>query len=665
MYTKHNAGEAWVTDTEIIVTWEGMSATAQQEAFSPLRVQLSDVERLDLQGTREDPKYLRIVARGLHPARKVDHDPAVLRFLPIRSAAVMHTIQFVRAIEDAVAAVHGSSKLRIVRRVKDLGEEAAESAERSERGAPSEWRFQVPPNWPAAPAGWTPPAGWSADPAWGPAPDGWQFWVPVGSSHQAPAATPVPAVQPESVTPSDRRDSEVPERAPGFSPPEQSPEDVIVRAAGRFNAKPQLEELASLCRELRAERDRARNQLAELGALSITELESRAITLERQVREVEDELRAQRQSLAEEMARHQQELALVQAQVVSTEDTRILQEVGIYEYSHPLEDSIQYKTALATLKDQIRSMNRADGGAVQGTTNWSVNGSATEGRKMVREFSKLMLRAYNNEADSLVRQMKPYRLQSARDRLEKSRATIQKLGRTMDIRISETYHGLRLHELELTSDHLAKVAEEKEREREEKARLREERQAQLEFEREKERLVKEQRHYENALAALRAKGDEDAAARLEGELERIGLAIADVDYRAANIRAGYVYVISNLGSFGEEMVKVGLTRRLEPRDRVRELSDASVPFNFDIHALHFSEDAVSVEAELHRRLADRRVNLVNRRREFFYATPEHVRELLMDVVGDLLEYTETPEALEFHQSQNERSASPVEGSVTP
>ena len=80
MYTKHNAGEAWVTDTEIIVTWEGMSATAQQKAFSPLRVQLSDVERLDLQGTREDPKYLRIVARGLHPARKVDHDPAVLRF---------------------------------------------------------------------------------------------------------------------------------------------------------------------------------------------------------------------------------------------------------------------------------------------------------------------------------------------------------------------------------------------------------------------------------------------------------------------------------------------------------------------------------------------------------------------------------------------------------
>src|SRR4051794_40986 len=105
------------------------------------------------------------------------------------------------------------------------------------------------------------------------------------------------------------------------------------------------------------------------------------------------------------------------------------------------------------------------------------------------------------------------------------------------------------------------------------------------------------------------------------QLAEITDQIKSVDFRAANIRAGYVYVISNIGSFGEKMVKLGMTRRLEPMDRIRELSDASVPFNFDVHALFFSKDAVGIEAEMHRRLARVRVNTVNVRREFFYATP--------------------------------------------
>jgi len=100
------------------------------------------------------------------------------------------------------------------------------------------------------------------------------------------------------------------------------------------------------------------------------------------------------------------------------------------------------------------------------------------------------------------------------------------------------------------------------------------------------------------------------------------------------------------------MVKVGMTRRLEPMDRIKELSDASVPFNFDVHAIHFSNDAVGVEAEMHRRLADRRVNRVNLRREFFYATPSEVRDLLADVAGDLLKYADAAEAFEYHQSIN-------------
>jgi hypothetical protein len=157
------------------------------------------------------------------------------------------------------------------------------------------------------------------------------------------------------------------------------------------------------------------------------------------------------------------------------------------------------------------------------------------------------------------------------------------------------------------------------------------------MERERARLEKERQHYANALAALEATGDEEAAERVRDQLAEVDRAIEDVDYRAANIRAGYVYVISNLGSFGERIVKVGMTRRLDPLDRVRELGDASVPFRYDVHALFFSDDAVGIETQLHQRLSDRRVNRVNQRREFFYATPQEVKAHLVELTGELLQ----------------------------
>ncbi|MDK6591330.1 GIY-YIG nuclease family protein, partial [Actinotignum timonense] len=103
-------------------------------------------------------------------------------------------------------------------------------------------------------------------------------------------------------------------------------------------------------------------------------------------------------------------------------------------------------------------------------------------------------------------------------------------------------------------------------------------------------------------------------------------------------------------------VKIGMTRRLRPIERVQELSDASVPYNFDIHALFFSEDAVGVETELHHKFADRRVNLVNKRREFFAVTPAEVRDALKDIAGNLVEFTEEPEATQFRQTLAMRRA---------
>jgi len=305
-----------------------------------------------------------------------------------------------------------------------------------------------------------------------------------------------------------------------------------------------------------------------------------------------------------------------------------------------------------------------DGGAVLAATDWTVNGSATKGKAMVREYSKLMLRAFNAEADTLVRWLKPYKLDGALDRLERVSQTIERLGKTMNIRISPDYYHLRARELALTSDFLQKQAEEKEAERMERERLREERKAQKEIECERARLEKERQHHVNALEALTQKGDEAAAARVREQLDEVKKAIDTMDYRAVNIRAGYVYVISNIGSFGENLVKIGMTRRLDPRDRIRELSDASVPFNFDVHALFFSKDAVGIETAMHERLENRRVNIVNPRREFFRATPLEVKTHLSGLAGEVLEFQELPEALEYRQCLRAQ-ARPASVEVSP
>lgn len=440
------------------------------------------------------------------------------------------------------------------------------------------------------PAGWAPPQGWQPDPTWPPAPAGWDFWVPVQE-------TPPP-----------------PRPAPG----------------GLFGGgKKQLE----------AENAELRTWIERMNGLDAMKIAA-----------MTEQLRQQHEAVLSALDQATRQLATVEQLTVRTEEVALLQEAGVYEYRHPLSDAVAYKDRLAQVKTRIKEMTK-ENRAVLGATNWTVNGSAAEGRRMVRDFSKLMLRAYNAEADNCVRTMRPYKLQSAIDRLEKAVEMIVKLGKTMSIHVSADYHRLRVRELELTADYLAKQEAEKELIRAQRERQREEEAARREFEREKARLRKEEAHYRSALSKLLANGDTAAAEEVKAKLEEIGAAVTDVETREANIRAGYVYVISNIGAFGEDVVKIGMTRRLEPEDRVRELGDASVPFKFDTHALIFSDDAVGLEGRLHDALTERRVNKVNPRREFFRATPAEVRDLLGKIAGQhLLEYRELPEALEWRQS---------------
>lgn len=427
------------------------------------------------------------------------------------------------------------------------------------------------------------------------------------------------------------------------------PDNKLPPSVPWFGARKLAAALLAEAQNLRTQRDEMRKQLETLGILSVVQLEEKRASLQREIAEQVARLAQERSAAATAVQELQLKLVEVRKSIVATEDLTLLQESGIYRYRHPLTDAVAYASELAKLEDKIKAMTRKDGGAVQGSTNWTVNGSLPQGRVMVRDFSKLMLRAFNAEADNLVRGLKPYKLPAAIERLKKVAETIERLGKTMQIRISTSYLQLRVQELELTADFLQKQAEEKEAERIERERLREERKVAQEIERERIRLEKERQHYVNALEALVAKGDEAGAARLREQLDDVQRAIKDVDYRAANIRAGYVYVISNIGSFGERMVKVGMTRRLDPMDRIRELSDASVPFNFDVHALYFSKDAVGIEAAMHERLAESRVNLVNRRREFFRATALEARAHLAELAGELLQFQDIPEALEYRQ----------------
>jgi hypothetical protein len=417
-----------------------------------------------------------------------------------------------------------------------------------------------------------------------------------------------------------------------------------------FGARKLVKTLLDDVEKLRAERDTLHDELTRLGGLTIIQLEAKRTQLESTIAEQTARLERERLAAAAAVTDLKVKLEEARKAIVATEDVALLQEAGVYDYRHPLTDVVAYEQELAALQDQIKAMTRKDGGAVLAASTWTVNGSAAQGRMMIRDYSKLMLRAFNAEADNLVRTLKPYKLTAAIERLEKVAETIERLGKTMQIRISVPYLRLRVRELELTADVLQKQAEQKEAQRVERERLREERQVQQEMERERARLEKERQHYTNALNALVANGDRAGAERVREQLLDVGRAIEDVDYRAANIRAGYVYVISNIGSFGEEMVKVGLTRRLNPQDRIRELSDASVPFNFDIHALFFSKDAVGIETAMHERLAACRVNRVNERREFFRATPLEVKQHLMELAGELLEFQDVPEALEYRES---------------
>ncbi|WP_439693380.1 DUF4041 domain-containing protein [Curtobacterium sp. SP.BCo] len=419
----------------------------------------------------------------------------------------------------------------------------------------------------------------------------------------------------------------------------------------------QERQLATLRAEFEAEQLHAR----ELWAKAQTDARERfaaeqaaeRLTGEQAIRTAEDRVRAAEQQAQEARATRDEVNAGISARRAELVDLTAaveLQAVGLFDFENPAASSTELASKLEALRYRIKNAVR-DKRAVTTAPRFTFNNSEAQGRKFMTDMAKVLLRAYNAEAENAIKATRAGNLHVAQTRLSKAAEQIAKSGTMIDLRIEPSYHQMRLEEIALANEHLQTVQAERERERERRAELREQQRAAAELQAEHDRLEKERQHYLSTLAALQANGDAEGAARVQARLEDVDRAITDVDYRAANVRAGYVYVISNVGAFGERMVKIGMTRRLKPMDRVIELGDASVPFRFDVHALFFADDAVGVETMLHQTFANQRVNKVNLRREFFYVTPAEVLDALKSHAVELVEYTVEPSAEEFRTSE--------------
>jgi hypothetical protein len=229
-----------------------------------------------------------------------------------------------------------------------------------------------------------------------------------------------------------------------------------------------------------------------------------------------------------------------------------------------------------------------------------------------------------------------------------------------DAHILPAYLDARLAELKWAT----LVQELRLKEREEQQRIREQMREEEKVRRETERVIRETAMQEDMLRKAMEKAQEqiqqasaEQKAKYEQQLEGLAAKLKEAEERsqraismAQQTRRGHVYVISNTGSFGEHVYKIGLTRRLEPQDRVDELGDSSVPFEFDVHAMIFSEDAPALESQLHKHFVLTQVNKVNHRKEFFRVDLQHIREELQKL-GFATKWTMTAEAAEYRQTQ--------------
>ena len=370
-----------------------------------------------------------------------------------------------------------------------------------------------------------------------------------------------------------------------------------------------------------------------------------------------------RRAAHEEIERLQARIAELRRQLGWFEREEFFEAFGLYAPRYDFENSETYKKKLEFVRERQRQMTK-DEQAATCASGWTVDGSEKAGRKMTGDYLRLMLRAFNGECDAVTAKVTAENANALADRINRAYETLNKLAIVHQCSISILYLQLKLEELSLFHEYRLKKQEEREEQRAIQEQIRDEKRAAEEIERARKQADQDERKHQQALAKARAEvalATGAKQARLLQQIADLEAQLSEAQRRQRAIsqaeltRAGHVYVISNIGSFGEQMFKIGMTRRLDPMDRVIELGDASVPFPFDVHAIISTSDAPKLENALHRMFHVRRVNSVNLRKEFFHVTLDEIETAVHGLHGSI-EFTKLADAAEYRTSLANRDS---------
>ena len=389
------------------------------------------------------------------------------------------------------------------------------------------------------------------------------------------------------------------------------------------------------------------------------ELENLDAKYEKLTAEKEKELETKLHDANYDLVHTKQKYEEIKKDLVRAEDDLEMQEYGLYEPRYNFIHAVDYKERLDAVRKQQKQMIK-DKTAAVGHTDWTMKGSEAKGRAFVNANIKQILRSFNNESTVLISKVKHSNIDSIENRLKKTFTSLNNLYKREDVEITQGYLNLKLDELHLAYEYEVKKQEEKEELREAREREREEKKLQKELERERQKFERENETINSEIEEAKAKMAQAAAeekAKLEAEIAKLQEALDKNNEEVKKINewkekpgAGYVYIISNIGSFGEGVFKIGVTRRDNPEDRIRELSSASVPFRFDTHVFIFSKNAYELESELHDRFDKQRVNKVNMRKEFFRISIDDVKKIVEENKGQVHSFIEHPDAEEYYDT---------------
>lgn len=281
-------------------------------------------------------------------------------------------------------------------------------------------------------------------------------------------------------------------------------------------------------------------------------------------------------------------------------------------------------------------------------------------RKLFNNNKKQILRCFNSDCDNILLSLTTRNIDTMRSKMHKSFETLNKIFEVDGVQLNPELLKIKLEELNFVYTAEQKKEQEREEQKAIKAQMVEEEKVRREIEREKAKIEKEEHQFKNEVSKLmkylqKASDIEkqlyiDKINELEDKIKLLEKDKENILQREQNTRAGFVYIISNIGSFGENIYKIGMTRRLEPMDRVKELGDASVPFEFDVHAMIFSEDAPRLENTLHETFRKNQVNKVNNRKEFFNVSLDDIEKVVKENHNATVTFTKLAKAEQYRES---------------